>query len=383
VLVRFRAEKAVCAGGEPVRWVVVDENWSLHVEASAFLASLRARDCSPNTERAYAGRVGLFLSYCSGTGVDWHCPTFLQLHAFLHWLVSEPVDWPGSQRTPRLRSKGTANAIFTTVSEFLRFGAKHGWVSAGVPAMLSEPRLLHYLPPGFDSGEDGQFRTVNVKTIKFQVGGTAPEILSVGQLEQVLARTRHARDRFLVMLLLASGMRIGEALGLWREDMHFLARSDMLGCRLTGPHLHVRRRLNANGALAKSRYPRSIPVTEDVVDAYADYQFERDRPRRLAHSDAVFVNLFRPPRGRAMGYANTKELFDRLAGQCGFPVRPHMFRHTAATRCMEAGVAPDVVQALLGHVAFASTAIYLHATQERMREAVERTAAAAGAAETR
>jgi site-specific recombinase XerD len=53
-----------------------------------------------------------------------------------------------------------------------------------------------------------------------------------------------------------------------------------------------------------------------------------------------------------------------------------MFRHTAATRWMEAGVAPDVVQALMGHVSFASTAIYLHATQERMREAVERTAAA-------
>jgi site-specific recombinase XerD len=274
--------------------------------------------------------------------------------------VSEPVDWPGSQRTPRLRSKGTANAIFTTVSEFLRFGAKHGWVSASVPAMLSEPRVLHYLPPGFDSGEDGQFRTVNVRTIKFQVGEIAPEILSAGQVEQVLARTRHARDRFLVMLLLAKGMRIGEALGLWREDMHFLARSDLLGCRLTGPHLHVRRRLNANGALAKSRYPRSIPVTEDVVDAYADYQFERDRLRRLAHSDAVFVNLFRPPRGRAMAYANTKELFDRLARQCGFPVRPHMFRHTAATRWMEAGVAPDVVQALLGHVAFASTATGTH-----------------------
>jgi integrase/recombinase XerD len=376
VLVRFRAERAVSPGGEPVRWVVVDEGWSLHIEACAYLASLQARARSPNTERVYAGRVALFLSYCTATGVDWHCPTFPQLHEYLRWLVSEPVDWPGSRRTPQLRSKGTANAVFTTVSEFLRFGAKHGWVSAGVPAMLSEPRLLHYLPPGFDSGEDDQFRTVNVKTIKFHVSEAAPETLTAEQVEQVLARTRHARDQFLVTLLVASGVRIGEALGLWREDMHFLARSDMLGCRVTGPHLHVRRRLNANGALAKSRYPRSIPVTEDVVDAYADYQFERDRMRRQAQSDAVFVNLFRAPRGQPMGYANTKELFDRLARDCGFPVRPHMFRHTAATRWMEAGVAPDVVQALLGHVSFASTAVYLHATQERMREAVERTAAA-------
>ena len=75
VLVRFRAEKPVYGGGEPVRWVVVDENWSLHVEACAFLAWLRARDRSPNTERVYAGRVALFLSYYTATGVDWHCPT--------------------------------------------------------------------------------------------------------------------------------------------------------------------------------------------------------------------------------------------------------------------------------------------------------------------
>lgn len=81
-----------------------------------------------------------------------------------------------------------------------------------------------------------------------------------------------------------------------------------------------------------------------------------------------------------MSYANTKELFDRLGRACGFPVRPHMFRHTAATRWLEAGAAPDVVQALLGHVSFASTAIYLHASRERMRDALERTAARSGSA---
>jgi site-specific recombinase XerD len=73
-----------------------------------------------------------------------------------------------------------------------------------------------------------------------------------------------------------------------------------------------------------------------------------------------------------------KDLFDRLAGECGFPVRPHMLRHSAATRWIEAGVAPDVVQALLGHVAFASTSVYLHAFTERMRAAVEQTATRTG-----
>jgi site-specific recombinase XerD len=44
----------------------------------------------------------------------------------------------------------------------------------------------------------------------------------------------------------------------------------------------------------------------------------------------------------------------------------------------EAGVAPDVVQALLGHVAFTSTSVYLHPNTERMRDAVEQTATRTG-----
>lgn len=377
---RFRAERAVISASEVV-WAVVDEGWNPHVEACAYLASLRAMDRSPNTERVYAGRVALFLNYCQRFGVDWREPSFGELHQFLRWLAAEPMARPGKRTgSGRIRSKGTANAIVTTTAEFLRFGAKHGWVAAGVPGLLSQPKFLRYLPPGYDAGEDDRFRTVQERTIKFRVGRADPEVFSVEQTDAVLEATEHARDRFLVTLLLETGVRIGEALGCWREDLHFLARSESLGCRLAGPHLHVQRRMNANGALAKSRYPRSLPVTALTVDAYADYQYERARLDPDAADDAVFVNLFREPRGRAMSYPNTKELFDRLGRACGFPVRPHMFRHTAATRWLEAGVAPDVVQALLGHVSFASTAIYLHASRERMREAVERTAARAGSA---
>ena len=48
-------------------------------------------------------------------------------------------------------------------------------------------------------------------------------------------------------------MRIGETLGLRREDLHLLHSSRSLGCAVPGPHLHVRRRMNQNGALAQSR----------------------------------------------------------------------------------------------------------------------------------
>ncbi|MEV4217813.1 hypothetical protein [Nonomuraea sp. NPDC049725] len=49
---------------------MVDEEFALHVEASAYLAGLRASGRAFNTEKTYAGRIALYLSYCLGHGVD-------------------------------------------------------------------------------------------------------------------------------------------------------------------------------------------------------------------------------------------------------------------------------------------------------------------------
>ncbi|MFD5474555.1 tyrosine-type recombinase/integrase [Streptomyces sp. NPDC127105] len=120
---------------------------------------------------------------------------------------------------------------------------------------------------------------------------------------------------------------------------------------------------------------RSIPVTDELVTLYADYVFERDQVPEAADADMVFVNLFRAPLGRAMTYHNANNLFDRLAKRAGFPARPHMLRHTAATTWVRNKVPRDVVQNLMGHVAASSMEPYVHATDQDKREAVERVAA--------
>jgi integrase/recombinase XerD len=361
-----------------VRWVVASDEYELHREASAYLASLRARDCSINTERVYAGRIALYLTYCAANGVDWAAPGFAALSRFLRWLVEEPLPSRGRRPRPepRRRSKATANHILTTVGEFLRFGVPNGWVLPETAAMLSQEKYLSFLPPGFSAGEDGQHRVVNAKTIKFNVAVPGYEWLNDEQFELLVKTTTHARDRFLVALLGATGMRIGEALGLHREDMHLLSTSVSLGCQVTGPHIHVRRRQNANGALAKSRSPRWIPVDENLVSLYAEYVFERGRIPEAADGEMVFVNLFRAPLGRPMSYPNAKDLFDRLAAKTGFAARPHMLRHSAATRWIRGGTPRDVVQHLLGHVSPSSMDPYVHATEADKRAAVDRLAAA-------
>ena len=373
----FQAERAVAADGS-IDWVVVAVgSYDLHGEATVFLSGLRARDCSPNTIRAYAGRVALFLAYCANNGLDWRDPGFLPMKRFKDWLVSEPLPPRGQRKPvePRYRSEGSANAVITAVCEFLRFGAAHGWVPRHTVVMLATPKYLKHLPPGYDPGEQDQFRTVSAAAFRFRVAEPGYETLAVEQVSRMIELARNARDRFLIAVLGCTGVRIGEALGLRREDMHLLPNSRGLGCETEGAHVHVRRRRdNANGALAKARRPRTIPVTEDLVDFYSDYRYERDLVEQATDCDMVFVNLFRPPLGRPMGYDNAKDMFDRLAKAAGFTARPHMLRHSAATGWLRSGTPRDVVQDLLGHVSPASMQVYRHVDDQEKRAAVERVA---------
>ena len=371
----FVAERSVCPATGLQQWVVADAvTFELQREVSVFLAALRCQGRSANTERAYAGRLALYLNFCQERGLAWAEPTFLGLVGLQRWLVTDPLPPRGQQAAsrPRYRSQGTANAVMTVVSSFLRFGAAHGWVAPATVALLSEPKTLAYLPPGYDPGEDGQWRTVDKASFRFALTDPGYQDLSPEQIAVMIMSAPRARDRFLIALLAVTGLRIGEALGLRREDLHLLASSRVLGCGTTGPHLHVRRRPdNPNRALAKSRHPRTVPVTADLVALYTDYQYERDTIAAATEGAMVFVNLFRPPLGQPMSYPNTKAMFDRLAAQAAHPFRPHMLRHSAATGWLRAGVDRDVVQRLLGHVSPLSMERYRHVDDTETRNAVE------------
>ena len=367
--VGFRAERAVSPLDGSVSWVVLDAGLVAHREASAFLRCLQGADRSPHTVRAYAGRSALFLGWCAGQGVDWRRVELAELARFRHWVQVTPT--PGG----RGRSGSTVNAILTAVCELLRFCARTGLIEAVVAERLSEPRWLRFIPPGFDTGESGQFRTMRARALKARAETPFPEALTREQADAVLACCRRPREHFLVLLLHDAGLRIGEALGLHRVDMHLLPDSRSLGCTVLGAHVHVRHRANPNGALAKSRYPRNVPASDAVLAGYADYQHERAGLVGEHDTEMVLVNLYHAPHGEPMTYRAAKRFFDRLAGQCGFPVRPHMLRHTAATNWVRAGVDLDVVQALLGHASVASTAVYLHARDEDKRRAVDAVAA--------
>jgi len=162
----------------------------------------------------------------------------------------------------------------------------------------------------------------------------------------------------LLVLLWFSGLRIGEALGLRRSDLHLMESASALGCQTTGAHLHVVPRENANGARAKGRRERVVPLAHHLVSYYDLYLDERERCRPAADCDFVLVNLFAEPLGAPMRYSRVAQLFAGLSRRAGLAraVTPHMLRHAAGSALTAHG-GLDVAQAVLGHASITSTQI--------------------------
>jgi site-specific recombinase XerD len=199
-----------------------------------------------------------------------------------------------------------------------------------------------------------------------------PVTLTRDEVGALVDACANVRDRFVVELLYATGLRVAECLGLHLSDLHLVPSAAHLGCKVGGAHLHVvRREDNENGALAKSFYPRVVPVTTDLVLCHDVYRAERDTIPEAEESDYLFVNLYRPPLGRAMSVGSVEELFVRLSTRAGFAARPHMLRHSFASEVALATKDPALVKELLGHASVASTDVYLHARWDDMRAAVD------------
>ena len=137
------------------------------------------------------------------------------------------------------------------------------------------------------------------------------------------------------MLLLLSGLRVGEVLGLRHSDIDAAARL-----------VSVVPRVNANRARAKGAGDQRMPVPAKVIRLYADYLHgeygELD-------SDYVFVNLWSGSVGQSLTYPSVYDQVCRLRNRTGIMFGPHTFRHFYATDLLRRGVPVEVVAHLLGH----------------------------------
>jgi len=279
-------------------WTVLDEEMAVVGDADEFLRQVRfGRDGAELTTRSYAGGIVLFLRWCGRTGRDWRVAA-ADLGLFITWLRHAPrqvsgVDaggggaevLAGPGREP-VRGAGRVNVVLTAVRGFLAHavsvGAAPGLVLAQLYELADERDL-----PAEARGEDGGLSWRLRARHRLHEPERAVDRASDEEIVALLGVCRSARDRLIVLVMARAGLRRGELAGLRREDVHFLVDSASLGCPVEGPHLHVARRDNVNGAWAKSRRVRVVPVDFLVVSAYDQYVFERVGVPAAAGSDFV------------------------------------------------------------------------------------------------
>lgn len=368
-------------------WTVLDEDLQVVGVADAFLRHQRfGRDGAESTTKAYAHAIALFLRWCARTGRSWQGGVE-QFALFMTWLAhagplasgADVGSGPGSgvvlvgPGAVPARCPSRINGVLTAVRGMVVHAVSAGHGAAGLVALLYEVADDRDLPEQA-RGEDGRMAWRMRARHRLREPETTVDRASDEQIVALLRACRSARDRLIVLLMARAGLRCGEVCGLRRGDVHLLVDSRRLGCEVARAHLHVvRREDNPNGAWAKSRRQRVVPLDFLVVQAFDTYEFERMRVPAAREGDFVLVNLFRGSIGAPMRTEAVGELMAAASRRAGLacPVRPHQLRHACGSNVADAGAGIDVVADLLGHASISSSGVYVHPDPSRLRAAVE------------
>jgi integrase/recombinase XerD len=185
-----------------------------------------------------------------------------------------------------------------------------------------------------------------------------PRHLSVEEVDRLLEQPdvstpRGLRDRALIELLYATGLRVSELIGLRPGDVNLEA--SYLTC--TG----------------KGEKQRIVPMGDEAADWVRRYLRDA-RPSLLGkrNSPRLFVNARRGGPGLTrVGFWKILKAYGRSAG-VNAGLSPHMLRHSFATHLLERGADLRAIQMMLGHADLSTTQIYTHVLQQRMRAVYDR-----------
>ncbi|MDP8944215.1 MAG: site-specific tyrosine recombinase XerD [Actinomycetota bacterium] len=221
-------------------------------------------------------------------------------------------------------SPATINRKSACLRSFYRHLRREGVRDSDPTASLSSPRRSQRLPNVLTRGE--------VTRLLAQPKGTEPRAL---------------RDRAILEVMYACGLRASELVGLELADLDLEAR-----------FLRVR---------GKGSKERLVPVGRVAADAVRAY-LDRGRPGivRGRPESRAFVNF----RGHALSRQGLYKIVQRHAATAGLSGRmsPHTLRHTFATHLLAGGCDLRSVQEMLGHADVATTQLYTHLSSERLKD---------------
>ena len=264
-----------------------------------------------NTRRAYRSDLVLLAEWLHKRGVTLRQAAARDLWAFL-----------GSQAASGGSARTSARRL-AAIRHFYRYLVREGLVGDDPAVELKAPRMPRTLPHSL-SERDVQ-----------------------ALLEAPDAGTPHGlRDRAMLELLYATGLRVSELVGLRLDQVNL--------------------RLGAVRVVGKGGKERLVPLGEEARDWLERY---------LREGRAGFVagrrldTLFPTPRRASMSRQGFWSLIRRYAAAAGIPgdVSPHQLRHAFATHLLAHGADLRAVQMLLGHQNVTTTQIYTHVERERLK----------------
>ncbi|MRJ76894.1 tyrosine-type recombinase/integrase [Aeromicrobium sp. SMF47] len=286
---------------------------------AAYEQHLRAeRDLSVHSVRAYLTDLQSLASHAGRLGVD--DPAQLTIRTLRSWLAH--LQTMGKARTTLAR-RATSARVFTT------WLARTGRADSDAGALLVNPKSHRELPVALSETE-----------VRGLLDATTDALVDDG--------ARGLRDLAILELLYATGIRVGELVGLDVDDLD--------------------RERRVVRVLGKGRKERSVPYGLPASDA-VELWLERGRPELATESSGAAVFLGARG-GRIDQRAVRRIVHERLAAVDGAPdLGPHGLRHTAATHLLEGGADLRSVQEILGHASLGTTQIYTHVSNERLRSA--------------
>jgi integrase/recombinase XerD len=282
-----------------------------------FLAYLEfERGLSRNTLEAYRSDLLQFGRFLEARGAEAVQASAADVSDFLVELAE------GNGRPPS--SPATIHRKAACLRSFYRHLRREGLRDSDPTASISGPRRGRRLPKVLNRGE--------VTKLLAQPKGTAPTAL---------------RDRALLELMYACGLRASEAIGIEVADL------DMEEAVLR--------------ARGKGSKERVVPVGRVALEAVRIY-LERGRPALV--NDGIVSKVFVNFRGEALTRQGLYKIVRRHAATAGLAERmsPHTLRHTFATHLLAGGCDLRSVQEMLGHADVATTQLYTHLSSERLKD---------------
>ncbi|MGE7664283.1 tyrosine-type recombinase/integrase [Ureibacillus composti] len=178
------------------------------------------------------------------------------------------------------------------------------------------------------------------------------DALSDEQVEQLLFYVENrnkvsARNKLIVYLLLYTGVRVSELVGIKIADIDFLTSQLVV--------------------IGKGGKRREIGLIQDVLQLVRDYMKEERSASNFSHSDYVLVSQ----RAEKMHRDAVRDWLAKTSKELGFKLHPHLFRHTFCTRLLKKGVDLTTVSKLAGHSTVNMTArFYIQTTKQEKMDAV-------------